>query len=181
MLKLLWRTLRLLFSIFLITLAHIFVINFFPFPFNHINITVSLLILFLTIFPDKKIIWLGLAVSYFSELFSSAPFGIGMAATTISLWLISWFQLNILTNRSKYMVFLSLLFGVALYRILFIMFLSINNYFSHREILPYKQIVADVGWEILLSSVIVFLLYLIVFKFLKHLNSSSMKGEIMYG
>lgn len=181
MLKLLWRALRLLFTIFIIMVAHIFVINFLPFPFNHINIIFSLLILFLTIGLDKKIIWLGLAVSYFSELFSGAPFGIGMAATVISLWVINWFQLNILTNRSGYMVFLSLLFGVALYRILFIIFLSINNYFSHREVLPYKQIVADVGWEILLSSVILFLLHLIVSKFLKRFNPSRMKGEIMYG
>lgn len=181
MLKLLWKTLRLLFIIFLIVAAQIFVINFLPFPFNHINIAFSLLVLFLTAGSDKKIVWLGLVVAYFSELFSGSPFGIGIAATIISLWIIGWFKLNILTNRSGYMVFLSLLLGVTLYRVLFIFFLSVNNYFSQQGALPYKQIIADTGWEILLSPIILFLLYFMVSKLLKRLNPSRAKGEIIYG
>lgn len=179
--RLLWRTLRFLLAILLILTAHIFVINFLPFPFNHINITFSLLLLFLTIGSDKKIIWLGLIVSYFLELFSGAPFGIGMIATIISLLVINWFQFNILTNRSEYMVFLSLLLGITLYRILFVIFLAAGNYFSHQKAPPYKQIVADAGWEILLSSVVLFLLYVIGSKFLKRLNPARAKSGVAYG
>ncbi len=168
--QLLWRALRLFLTILLILVAHIFVINFLPFPFNYINITFSLLLLFLTNSSNKKIIWLGLIVSYFSELFSGSPFGIGMAATIISLLVINWFQLNILTNRSGYMVFLSLLLGITLYRILFVLFLATNNYFLHQKALPYKEVIANAGWEILLSSVVLFLLHLIGSKFLKRLN-----------
>jgi hypothetical protein len=168
--KLLWRMLLLLLTILLIMVAHIFVVNFLPFPYNYINITFSLLLLLLTTGSNKKIIWLGLTVSYFLELFSGIPFGIGMAATIISLLIINWFQLNILTNRSGYMVFLSLLLGITLYRILFVVFLAINNYFLHRKILPYKNIIADAGWEIALSSVILFLLYILAARFLKRQN-----------
>lgn len=176
----LWRTLRFFITISLILIAHIFVINFLPFPFNHINITFSLLLLFLTIGLDKKIIWLALIVSYFSELFSGAPFGIGIAATIISLLMINWFQLNILTNRSQYMVFLSLLLGVALYRVLFVVFLTVNSYFFHQKTLPYKEIIADAGWEILLSPVIIFLLYFLSSKFLKRLNPTRVKSGVIY-
>ncbi len=179
--RLLWRTLLLLFTILAILIAHIFVVNFLPFPFNHINITFSLLLLFLTVNSDKNIIWLGLIVSYFSELFSGASFGIGIAATIISLLVINWFQLNILTNRSGYMVFLSLLLGVTLYRILFVILLTINNYFSHKATLSYAEIVADAGWEILLSSVVLFLLYFIGSKFLKRLNPARAKSGVIYG
>jgi hypothetical protein len=172
----LWRTLRFFITISLIVIAHIFVINFLPFPFNHINITFSLLLLLLTLNSNKKIIWLGLVVSYFLELFSGAPFGIGMAATIISLLIINWFQLNILTNRSGYMVFLSLLLGITLYRILFVMFLAVNKYFFHQKALAYKEIIVDAGWEIFLSSVILFLLYLIGSKFLKRFNPAGGPG-----
>lgn len=174
--RLLWRTLLLLLAILLILITNIFVVNFLPFPFNHINITFSLLLLFLTVGSDKKIIWLGLIVSYFSELFSGSPFGIGMAATIISLLVINWFQLNILTNRSGYMIFLSLLLGLALYRTLFVMFLTANNYFSHQQTLFYKEIITDAGWEVLLSSVVLFLLYIMGSKFLKHLNPARAKS-----
>ena len=178
--KLLWKTLTLLLSIFLILTANIFVVNFLPFPFNHINITFSLLLLILTSGSNKGIIWLGLVVSYFSELFSGSPFGVGMAATIIGLLVINWFQLNILTNRSAYMLFLSLLLGITLYRILFVMFLAANNYFFYKRTMPYKEIIADAGWEILLSSVVLFLLQFIVSKFLKRFNLSRAKNGTMY-
>ena len=174
--RLLWRTLRFFITIPLIVIAHIFVINFLPFPFNHINTALSLLLLFLTVSSDKKIIWLGLIVSYLLELFSGAPFGIGMAATIISLLAVNWFQLNILTNRSGYIVFLSILLGITLYRILFVIFLAIGDYFSHQKALPYKEIIADAGWEILLSSVVLFLLYIIGSKFLKRFNPARGPG-----
>ena len=159
MIRLLWKILSVFLTIFLILTAHIFVVNFLPFPFNQINITFSLLLLLLTTGSNKKIIWLGLIVSYFSELLNGAPFGVGMAATIVSLLAINWFQLNILTNRSGYMVFLSLLLGVALYRILFVVFLMISRYFLHQESLSYKEITINAGWEVFLSAAGLFLLY----------------------
>jgi hypothetical protein len=135
----------------------------------------------MTVNPSGKIIWLGLIVSYFLELFSGSPFGIGMAATTISLLAINWFQLNILTNRSGYIVLLSLLLGIALYRILFILFLTVSRYFLHQESLSYKEVIIDAGWEVLLSSVVLFLLQLIVSKFKKRfVGSTRLKNEIVY-
>lgn len=180
MLQILWRTLRFIFIIFAILTAHIFVVNFLPSPFNHINITLSVLLLFLTADSEKKIIWLGLIVSYFSELFSGAPFGIGVASTIISLLVVNWFQLNILTNRSGYMVFLSLFFGVALFRALYILFITVNNYFTHQEPLSYGEIITIAGWEILLSSVVVFILYFVYSLFLKRLNPARKKSGMIY-
>ena len=104
-----------------------------------------------------------------------------MAATIISLLAINWFQLNILTNRSEYIVFLSLLLGITLYRILFVMFLAISRYFFHQEALAYKEIIVDAGWEILLSSIVLFLLYLIGSRFLKRFSLAHAKNGVMYG
>lgn len=171
---------RLIFIISAILIAHIFDINFLPYPFNHINIIFSLLLLFLTVGSDRKIIWLGLIISYFLELFSGSPFGIGMASTIISLLVINWFQLNILTNRSGYMVFISLLLGIALYRTFFVIFLTINNYFSHQDGLSYKEIIINAGWEIALSSVVVFILHFVASKFLKRFRPARARNEVSY-
>ena len=179
--KLLWRTLLLFLTILAILTVHIFVVNFLPFPFNHINIIVSLLLLLLSVTSNKKALWLALVISYFSELFSSIPFGIGAAAIILSLVIINWFQLNILTNRSVSMVFFSALFGITLYRTLFVIFLTANNYFFNKGILPYKEIMADAGWEILFSSLALFLFYLVGAKLLKRLNRAYTKSERVYG
>ncbi len=177
----LWRIIIFFLSIFLILASHIFVVNFLPFPFNHINIIFSLSLLVLTISPSSKALWLALITSYISELFSSIPFGVGTSSLFISLLIINWFQINILTNRSVYMVFLSATLGIALYRALFVLLLTVNNYFYSLPPLPYKEIIADAGWEVLLSSLLLFVLYLLDTKFLRRLRSSSSRSVHMYG
>ncbi len=179
--KLFWKAIKLIFYIVLILSAHIFIVNFLPFPFNQINIIFSSLLLFLTISPGKNSMWLALIISYFSELFSSIPFGIATAALLISLLIINWFQLNILTNRSLYMVFLSAILGIILYRILFICLLTINNYFHNLPVLPYSEIVIDAGWEVLLSSLMVFALYFLNYVWLKYWHKSSTNNTRIYG
>lgn len=178
--RLLWRIFIFFISVLLILITHIFVINFLPFPFNHINIAFSSLLLLFTTSSNKQVIWLSFVVAYFSDLFNAIPFGINIAATIICLLLINWFQLNIITNRSTYMLLLSLILGTALYRILFITFLTINNYFFHQEALLYKEIAKDLAWETLLTSLVLFLSYFFIKIFFKRLSSKRIKTEIMY-
>lgn len=171
-----WKTLKLLLIVFSILSAHIFVVNFLPFPFNKINLIISVLVFSMTINQDKNIIWLGLIISYIAGLFSSAPFGISIIATVAALLAVNWFQLNILTNRSGYMVFLSLLLGVALYRGLFLVFLTVNNYFTHKPALLFREIITNAGWETLLSALVLFVFYSITVKLIKKLNPAYIKG-----
>lgn len=174
---LLWRAASLIFTVFLALMAQIFVINFFPFPFSQINTTISFLVLALSVSSDKKIILLVFLISYLSSLFSSIPFGIGIASTVISLLVIRWFQLNILTNRSGYMVFLSLFLGITLYKFLFILFLTLNNYFFRQDVMSYGEIALDSVWEIVLSSIVFFIIYLFSAKFFKRPNPVYIKYE----
>lgn len=179
--KIIWGIFLLFFYIILILASHIFIINFLPYPFNHINVIFVLSLLLLTVSSDRRIILLALIISYFSELFSSIPFGIGTFSLLSSLFIINWFQFNILTNRSISMIFLSAILGITLYRLLFIILLSIYNYFSSLPTLPYKEIITDAGWEILLSSLLLFLLYIINAKIIRLLRPSSRRNISMYG
>ncbi len=178
--KIVWKAIMLCIYVTLILTTHIFIVNFLPYPFNHTNIIFVVLLLLLIVAPSKKIFWLGLVISYFSELLSSIPFGIGTSALLASLLTINWFQLHILTNRSVYMILLSAILGITLYRILFVLLLTIYNYFYNLPGLPYKEILADTGWEVLLSSILLFLMYLFDLKFLKYLHSSARNAR-MYG
>lgn len=173
--KLIKKILSFFLVIFLLTATHIFIINFLPFPFNRVNIVFSLLLLFLIISSDTKIIWLGIATFYLIDLFNGALFGTGIIVAIASMLIINWFQFNILTNKTSFSVFLSLFLGLFLHRVLFIMFLTVNNYFFYQKTPPYKEMAADIGWEISLSSAFVFLIYLAYSKLLKRLNPTRAK------
>lgn len=162
--------------------AQIFIINFLPYPFNQINFIFSILLALITAGAVKKVFWLALIVSYFLDLFSGAPFGLGIAATLLSLFFIKWLQFNIFTNRSIYMVFLSTIIGLALYRFLFILFLSVNNYFTGQTMGYYEQISAEAFWEIALSSVMLLLFYIFRYKVFGHdIGARLRKKEIYMG
>ncbi len=165
--KFLQKTVFLFLSVLLILVAHIFIINFFSYPYNHLNTVFGLLLFFLTIKPSRQIIWLAIILSYFLELLSGIPFGIGQASLIISLLTINWFQLNILTNRSAYIIFISAIIGMVFYRALFFSFLVIYNYFGNNPLLPGKEVFFDIAWEILFSSLEVFILYLVYSKFIR--------------
>lgn len=179
--KFLIRALLLFVYLVLILTAHIFIINFLPYPFNHINIIFAIFLLAITVSVNNRTIWLVLITAYFSELLSSIPFGIGTASLLVSLLTINWFQFNILTNRSIYMVFLSAVLGITLYRLLFIGFLTVYNYFFSLPSLPYKEIVVDAGWEIILSSLALFVLYIIYNRIQRFFNPSTRNRIQLYG
>lgn len=152
--------------LFILTL-HIFVINFLPYPYNHINTVFALLLLALTINPGPQIIWSAIIISYFFELLSGTPFGIGLLSFVISFFIINWFQLNILTNRSIHIIFISAVSGMIFYRLLFFGLLAVYNTVMGLPIFPQKETIIDIGWEILFSSLLVFFLYFIYTKLLK--------------
>lgn len=159
--KFLQKILFLFLAVLLILIAHIFVINFLPYPFNHLNTVFGLLLFFLTIKPSRQIIWLAIILGYFLELLSGIPFGIGQASLIISLLIINWFQLNILTNRSAYIIFISAIIGMIFYRALFFTLLIIHNYFFNSSLLPGKEVFVDIAWEVLFSALEVFILYFV--------------------
>ena len=79
------------------------------------------------------------------------------------------------------MMFLSLLLGITLYRTVFIIFLTVYNYFLRQQTLSYKEIIIDAGWEISLSSVVLFLIYFVGSEFFKRLNPGYAKSIRIYG
>ena len=173
----------LLFIVYMISIlvGHIFVINFLPYPYNHLHVIFSILALSLSISTDRKIILLALCTSYIAELFGSTPFGLNTFSLLSSLLIMHWLQFNIFSNRSFYMIFFSVLMGMSLYRGIFLACLTINNYFLGLENLPYKEIIADAGWEVLLTSTLTFVVYLLYVKLAGRSRFSSRNSSFYYG
>lgn len=164
--KFLQKAVFLLLSLASTLTAHIFMVNFFPFPYNRINAVFTILIFILITRQTRWVIWLALILSCFLELLSGIPFGIGQSSLIISLLVINWFQLNILTNRSAYIIFLLTFTGIIFYRFIFFTFLIIYNYFSGNPLIPGNFFIG-IFWEALSSALVVFILYIIYTKFVK--------------
>lgn len=164
------KFLKLILAITFILILQIFVVNFLPYPFNHINIIFLSMLWLIILASDTGVLWFGIFILYISDLFTSLPFGINSSSMLISLVLIGWFLLNIFTNRSLYMVFLSSIIGLTFYRILFFIFLGIYNLITHDSVLPAKEVLMDVAWEIILSSIALLVFYFISSKFIRKLN-----------
>lgn len=173
----------LLFILYMISIliGHIFVINFLPYPYNHLHVIFGILALSLSIGTNRKIILLALCTSYIAELFGSTPFGLNTLSLLLSLLMMHWLQFNIFSNRSFYMIFFSTLMGMSLYRGIFLASLTVNNYFLGLENLPYKEIIVDAGWEVLLTSIFTFVVYALYIKLAGRSRFSARKTSIYYG
>lgn len=183
MLKWLWQIFKFIIPTIFVIALHLFFINFLPYPFNNIN-TIYFAVLWLIMISSKiNFFLLGLAALFVSELFSGLPFGITSASMLISLIIAHWFLLNIFTNRSLYMVFLSTFIGLIIYRILFFIILAVWNLFSHVALWPGAESLAEIAWEIALTPCALLIFYLLASKLTKRLDPNYIalsKGKI-YG
>lgn len=115
---------------FIVFFLHVTLIYVLPYPASHLNF-LFIILLWLIIYKDSPwILWAALALSFFTELFSSLPFGVSTAALLLSLFLEHWLLLNIFTNHSWYIVLLCGLTAIFTYRILFFIFLTIIALFK---------------------------------------------------
>lgn len=157
--------------IFLILVTQIFVINFLPFPFDHINVIILFLLWFIILSNNSTAIWLILLLSWLTELLSTTPFGVNLIALIATLLITSWLLTHVLTNRSIYLVWLLALLGLVIYRSIFFILLICLNFLMLSFDLN-KEIMMDIIWEIILTSATSGIFYLFSYKLIKKINPS---------
>jgi len=157
--------LKYLVIIFLIVIIHIFIVNFLPYPFNNINFFLLSLLLLLLL-NNKNISWLVLTVSFLIELFTGTPFGVTIISVYASFLLINWFLKNIFTNRSVYIIFLSSLMSVIIFRIFFFIFLIFSNLFFKQDFFLSAEIIINMGWEALFTAIVSIFFYYLIRRYL---------------
>ncbi len=169
----------------LVFFAYYFIGNFFPWPFNHINIIFIVVILFTVISPQREIFWYYIPLAFLLESFTAKGFGLISLSLLGSLMIIDWFLKKIFTNRSFLIVYLSTAVVILLYRSIFILLLLLTKFLDKAPVnyVGLLEIILNSLMEIFLTPIVTLFIYLIfrlLFKRLgsKYLNTSQSGGMI---
>ncbi len=106
-------------------MTQIMVLDFLPYPINRINVIIATILGMFIFTADIRALFLIIPTGFLLEILSSTPFGISSVSLAVSLVAVGWVLLNILTNRSVFIVILSGLMAVIIFRFLFTILLLI--------------------------------------------------------
>jgi len=170
--SLLKKIIKFLLLAFLITLLHILAVSLFPYPLNHINVAVSLLLLIFIITNKEGVIWLAVLVGILLEIFASVTYGINLISLVVSLIFTNWLSMNTFTHRSVHMVFITGIIGTVMYRLIFSTLIFFVSVLNQTDFYLFKgNLLADMGLEILLTGSTLFIFYIISIRLLSYLRS----------
>lgn len=146
----------------LLTATHVFFKIFLPFPINHINI-IFLGVILALIFKDySEVFILFLVPTFFIELFSVYPFGVGCISFILSISIIGWLLENIFTNHSVFIVYLIAALSVLFYHVFFTSILYLLHFILLIDFNFSMQTVKEWFVEIFITSTITALFYFII-------------------
>lgn len=161
-------------------IVHIGIANLLPQPWNHLDILI-LISIWLLIFRDQfNFLGYIFVLSVLSELFHSAPFGLNTASLILTVAILDWFLLNVLTNRFFLIVFVAGALGAALYRIIALILLFIFDIIAGGSIYIGQSFYVDLLWEITINGAALTIAYLIPAVYFKRFNPSYL-SEREYG
>ncbi len=178
--RFLWRLFKFLSLSTFIFVAHVLILNIFPWPFNHINIILILFLWFIIYNGHERILWLILPLAFLLELFVSFPFGLTSASLLLTLVIMHWLLVNFFTNRSLYIVFLAGFLGITIFRFSFVAFLLTANLFNVSFAISWPEIFTNIFYEIVLTTGVFFFFYLITRLFFKRLNPKFISRHHIY-
>lgn len=156
--------------VLLVFFINLIFLNLLPHPFNQINLIFVFLIWLIIYKSNIQPLWLGVALAVLAELYSLATFGVLLAAIILSLLLVSWFLLNIFTNRSIYIVLVSGFLGLTSFRIFYWLFFSLTNLFKSAPLHLPSSFLNESLWSITLSSIALAVFYSVTSLFITRLK-----------
>lgn len=159
-------------------MLHLLVSYTLPYPLNHVNAIIGLVILSILWFDSGVVVWLSFVVFFFLEQFQSGPFGILIASGTFSTLILFWLYKELFTNRSLWSVLAMSGIGVLVYRVLYYVGLYMVNLASRVYIVP-----IDISssffllfWELLFTIIFTAILFLASTLFSKKFNVRALKN-----
>lgn len=159
----LYRAFAVVLLLIAITTIHIGLSFLLPDPWNKINIIFALMALFIVIIESPVSVWMVLIIHFIIELYTTIPFGIQLYAATISALCGYWLYRRIFTNTSWYSALALTAVMLLLYRLFYILLLALVAAASAFTLPPMGDMMRIFFWEILLTTVITFFLYWLVY------------------
>ena len=149
---------------------HLTIINFLPYPINTINVLFITLTVMIVIEDRFAFIWFIVPMAFLLELFSVAPFGSELLSLFLSAFAMRSIILRFFTNRTIYIVLLTSVLGLIIYRVSYIIItlilgaiIHLPSQFSYAQFLFF-------GWETILSSIFASIIYIIFSKRYRQYN-----------
>ncbi len=170
MLKIFLQIFGKIFLLAIIFIAHIWVNNVLPYPFEHINLVFVFLFLTLLMNKTEQALWYSLILGLFLELFVASSFGVTMISLYFCLLTTSWLLTYFLTNRSFYIITLTSAISIFIYRVYFLGLNSLSNFFFKKTFLYTSRTFADYAYEMALTAFVIMFSYLILSYWIKKLN-----------
>lgn len=163
--------------IFLVTMVGVFVlqkamVTMLPYPFHYCNVIIVIIDALILYTKARFVWWLAIGITFFSDLFSSTPFGIVIISLFVSCLVIQWLLDTVFTNRSWAMVAVIGLFSVTVYRLIFfILLVIVNSFFLKRPNLYDFKTLGAVSWEVLLTTILLVVVYSVIIIFSKRFKA----------
>ncbi|HLD61144.1 MAG TPA: hypothetical protein VJA27_03385 [Patescibacteria group bacterium] len=141
-----------------------------PFPLNSINSIFVAMIWLMLYTNTARVLWLVIPFALLTEIFSSLPFGFQSIALFTSLTIVNFLLVNFFTNRSVYIIFFIGLSSVFTYHVLLRFMLFVHSLITKTVFTLPRQMLFSIMSEVLLTSLVLVLLYLLTARRLKRLN-----------
>ena len=129
-----------------------------PYPWSNINLLISFLLIFLSFWGSGSIVWLAFFAGFLSDLYSDVYFGVFSITFTATFLIIYWLYYEIFTNRSIWSLTIMSVVTFLIFHFIYSVLTVING------ILPKVTFLKYYAWEVLLTTIFVFIVYFILEK-----------------
>ena len=170
-----------IFSILFASVAHLIFSFLLPYPFSTINVLIILIVISILVTESGTVVWLSFFSYFIIELYSQmTPFGVVLLAGTLSTLLAFWLYKHIITNRSWYSSLALIAVTLFFYRLIY--FSGLLFLISLRVVQSpdWFGVFVFFGWELLLTSVVMAILFLILRFFLKPLKKAVISRHLIF-
>ncbi len=134
-----------------------------PYPWSKVNILFAFLLLILAFRPQGTVVWMSFIAHFFLELYAITPFGILLVSGTLSMLFTFWAYQYLFSNRSWYAMVAMCAFTLGIYRCIYVITLYIAHLIHPETVISWGSIMETTAWEILFTTTLVAVLYLIFF------------------
>ncbi len=169
---------KLLLAAFMVTflsISNVSVAYLLPYPLDKLNIIFVALILIIVFRGTGISVWLVFFSYFIIELYTITPFGVTLTSATWGALFCYWLYQHVFTNRSWYAVLGLSILTLISYRLFYIALLFLTTLFKTEGTVSMFLLFPIYGWEILLTTGTVGVLYATISPFVKKLDTATLR------
>lgn len=152
-------------------------IVFLPFPFSEINIFAAAVVISLLITESGSIVWWAFALFTLLDWYTVGPFGVVLSAGVLATLFLVWLYRDLLTNRGLLSAAILAAAYVAMFRVLYTVFLAVVRGFGVAGVMP---LLNSAMVELLITTAFVGVVYFIVARIVPALKVTHTKRNTLY-